>query len=75
MIRAIGKDVVATRNPRGAVHLALGTVRLQLGSTQSIQSQVAVLGEGHHTFKSVTQGELPAYSPFFYPNFFTCEMG
>lgn len=36
MIRAIGKDVVATLNPRDAVHLALGMVRLDLGSTQSI---------------------------------------
>lgn len=42
------------------------TLLWELDSTQSRQSQVDVLGEGNCTFKSVTQGELPAYSPFLY---------
>lgn len=42
------------------------TLLWELDSTQSRQSQVDVLGEDNCTFKSVTQGELPAYSPFLY---------
>lgn len=38
---------------------------LEFDSVQSTQSLVSILGEGNHTFKSVTQSELFTYSPFF----------
>lgn len=34
MIRMIGKGVVATQNPRGAILLALGIVPLELNSAR-----------------------------------------